>query len=147
VQECPELSFAFVGPVSAPEAAERLQAEARVRFFGVRPRSQLPSYLRGMAGALCWLRGNAFTRCQRPLTVLEYLAAGLPTVVRRSPSLEDLEDVLYFAEDAQEAEERLREALREDGEELRERRQARARECDWDVLTKRTAKILLECCG
>jgi glycosyltransferase involved in cell wall biosynthesis len=147
VESCPDLSFAFVGPVSAREAAARLQALPNARFLGVRPRSQLPGYLKGMDCALCWLRANAFTVCQRPLTVLEYLAAGLPTVVRASPSLDDLGDVLYLASDAGEAVASLHRALAEDRDELRDRRQARAREYDWDVLTRRSAEILLENCG
>jgi glycosyltransferase involved in cell wall biosynthesis len=147
VRSCPDLSFVFVGPVSAREVARRLQAIPNTRFLGPRPRSQLPAYLKRMACALCLLRPNAFSRCQRPLTVMEYLAAGVPTVVRPSPSLDDLGEVLYFANDAEEAGAALHRALEEDGEERRDRRQERAREYDWDVLTKRSAEILLECCG
>jgi len=82
-----------------------------------------------------------------PLTNLEYLAAGKPAVLRPTPSVADFSDLLYPANDPAEAVAALHRALAEDCEELRDRRQARAREYDWDVLTRRSAEILLENCG
>lgn len=143
----PSATFVFVGPVSAQEAAERLDALPNVSFTGAQARSQLPSYLKGMAATWCLLNLTAYTRCARPLTVMEYLAAGKPTVLKPSPSVDDLSDVLYFANSADEAVAQIHRALAEDSPELVAARQARAREYDWDVLTKRTAEIILDSCA
>lgn len=147
IRALPDIGFGFIGPVTDTTAAVRVQALPNVRFFGVIPsRFRLPAYLKGMGAAMCLLRPNGYARCMLPLTVLEYLAAGKPVVVRPSPSLTDFEDLLYAANTPEEAVAAIRRALAEDCEELRDRRQARAREYDWDVLTKRTAQIVLEAC-
>jgi glycosyltransferase involved in cell wall biosynthesis len=143
----PGRSFVFVGPVVATEAAEQLGKLPNVHFLGPRARYCLPSYLKGMDATMCLLRVSEYTEAARPLTVMEYLAAGKPVVVRRTRSLTDLGDVVYFAETKEEVIACIERALAEDSPELAERRQARAREYDWDVLTKKTAEIILECCG
>lgn len=145
--QLPSMSLAFVGTVSAQESAERLGALPNVCFTGVQPRSALPAYLKGMRATICLLNMTAYTRCARPLTVMEYLAAGKPTVLKSSPSVDDLSDLLYFANTADEAVAQIHRALEEDSPELVAARQARAREYDWDVLTKRTAEIILDSCA
>lgn len=147
MRSSPDKSFVFVGPVSAPEVAKRLRSLPNVRFTGPRPQYELPGHLKGMAATMCLLQMTAYTRCARPLTVMEYLAAGKPTVVRPSPALEDLADVLYLADDPAEISARICEAVQEDCPELVAARQARAREYDWDVLTARTAEIILDSCA
>ena len=113
----------------------------------VRYRSDLPSYVKGMDATMCMFQANAYTWNVRPLSVMEYLAAGRPTVFRPTPCVEDIADLLYFATGVDEAAAAVRRAVAEDSDEMVERRQARARECDWDVLTKRTAEIVLDTCG
>ncbi len=144
----PEVSFVFIGPVTAPEAAARLGALPNVHFLGmVKYRADLAAWLKGMSATLCFFRRNEYTRNVRPLTVMEYLAAGKPTVFRPSPSVADLADLLYLANTGEEAVACIQRAIAEDSPELVGQRQARAREYDWDVLTRKTAEIILETCG
>lgn len=143
----PQFSFAFVGPVTAGEAAARLGRLPNVHFLGTKPRFALPGYVKAMAVTTNLASATTFSANVMPLKVPEYLAAGKPVVARPVPSLKDLNDVLYLANDAEEAVACLQRALAEDGPELADRRQARARQYDWDVLTKKTAEIILESCG
>ncbi len=118
-----------------------------LRTVGSRPRHALPRYLQQFDATWCPFQRNAFTRAALPYRVLDALAAGKPVVTHASRSLDDLADVLYFADNVLETVKALRHALDEDCPELIAARQARAREYDWDVLTKRTAEIILESCA
>jgi glycosyltransferase involved in cell wall biosynthesis len=139
-------SFVFVGPVSAREAAQALARRPNVWFLGVKPRSALAAYLRAMDVTTCLLVRNDFTDAVLPLKVPEYLAAGKPVIATPVAALRDFAPVVRFVQTAAEAGLSVRELARTDNPSRAAERRAFARAYDWDVLTKHTAKLILETC-
>lgn len=148
VESMSEARFVFVGPVSDQDGSEALTRYANVRLVGSKPRGLLPSYLRHMDVTICPFQTNEFLQHAMPLKVLECLAAGKAVVVPPLRALDGLTDMLYLGTGAQETLAALRTALDEaDDPALVARRMARAREYDWDLLTRSTARAILDVCG
>ncbi|HLM84749.1 MAG TPA: hypothetical protein VK272_01030 [Solirubrobacteraceae bacterium] len=88
-------SVVFVGAVSPrlpASAREALSSRANIHLLGLRPRTQLPAYVRYLDVALLPYEDSVFTRYQSPMKFWEYLYAGPPIVglgsaeLRRHPA-------------------------------------------------------------
>ncbi|MGA2455218.1 MAG: hypothetical protein ABSG93_17035 [Solirubrobacteraceae bacterium] len=97
-------SLVFVGAISprlSAEARAALAARSNIHLLGLRPRTQLPGYIRHLDVALLPYKDSLFTRYQSPMKVWEYLCAGPPIVgagsaeLRRYPA-----PLVHYAETA-----------------------------------------------
>ena len=83
-------SLVFVGPVSprlSAGAREALASRRNIQLVGVRPRDQLPAYIRHLDLALMPYADSLWTRHQSPVKFWEYLYAGPPILATGSPEL------------------------------------------------------------
>lgn len=130
----PDSSIALVGPVGPGDPSTDvgpLRAEPNIHLLGRRDHARLPEVLRGADAAIIPYARNTLTDSIFPMKVYEYLAAGLPMLATRLPSLEGVGDVIFAADGAEMA--RLAaEAIASDGPQLREQRSQRAAGHSWE---------------
>jgi uncharacterized SAM-binding protein YcdF (DUF218 family)/glycosyltransferase involved in cell wall biosynthesis len=74
----PDVSFALIGPEQTD--VSRLKALSNVHFFGQRPHSDLPRYVRGFDVGLVPYRITEYTANVYPTKLNEYLVMGIPVV-------------------------------------------------------------------
>jgi glycosyltransferase involved in cell wall biosynthesis len=149
-EEHPDWSFVFVGPeASQPGLRAEIDAvrgRSNAHFLGLRPKEDLPAYAQHADACLMPYRVLPYTDSIYPLKLHEYLATGTPVVSTPIETVRAFDHVVELAEGPQEWAEALERSL--DGEatapEARERRQAVAREHDWDELVDRVAEKLRE---
>ena len=131
----PDWSIALVGPIGPGQPdvdVGPLEAEPNVHLLGGRAYRDLPAVLRGADAAIIPYAVNELTRSVFPMKVYEYLAAGLPVVATRLPSLAGVEGIA-FASDAAELAHCIDGLLAEDSAERRRQRSTRAAEYSWDA--------------
>ncbi len=135
----------LIGPVKTGQVDEpRLRRYPNVHFLGVKPRSELPGYLKGLAVALVPYRTNELTRNIFPLKLFEYLAAGLPVVVSGLPELRRFEGIIGVADGPQDYPGLVRQAMLDDGPDKRAERVALAAENTWDHRVEEISTLVEE---
>lgn len=83
-------SLVFVGAVSprlSAPARAAMAARSNIHLLGLRPRTELPGYIRHLDVALLPYEDSLFTRYQSPMKFWEYLYAGPPIVGTGSAEL------------------------------------------------------------
>lgn len=131
----PEWSIVLIGPVGLGDPdtdVSELARAANVHLLGHREPAGLPALLRGADAALIPYRLNRLTASIFPMKVYEYLAAGLPVVSTRLPSLAGVEEI-EFAANAAETAAALGELLASDDEDRRRVRSHTAAGHSWQA--------------
>lgn len=130
--QMPSWSFVLIGLVQEgnPEV-DQLRALPNVHFLGLKARTELPGYLASLDVSLIPYKINELTRGIYPLKLHEYLAAGLPVVATPIPSLQNMADVIYLADDGPSFVEALQRAAEEDSPRRHEQRRKMAQSHDW----------------
>jgi glycosyltransferase involved in cell wall biosynthesis len=136
-----ELSFVFVGPVSANTSG--LAGQANVRFLGPVSHDDVVRYTGSFdAGILPYVL-TKYTADIMPVKLKEYLAAGLPVVATRLPEVCRFADrhpgTISFADTSETFVAALRRAVADDTASV-ERRMEIARLYDWDVQMSRMSE-------
>jgi glycosyltransferase involved in cell wall biosynthesis len=132
-RQAPELSFVFIGPVTADVG--RLAAHGNVRFLGPVPHDDIVKYTGSFdAGILPYVLTD-YTSDIMPVKLKEYLAAGLPVVATHLPEVCRFADqhpgTISFADTPATFTAALRLAVAEDTPASVERRIEVARHYDW----------------
>jgi teichuronic acid biosynthesis glycosyltransferase TuaH len=100
-------SLVFVGPISprlTTEAREALASRSNIHLFGLRPRDELPAYVRHIDLAMLPYADNLWTRHQSPVKLWEYLYAGPPILATGCAELRRYQPALLsYAEGPEEA--------------------------------------------
>jgi glycosyltransferase involved in cell wall biosynthesis len=137
-------SFVLVGPVGTGDPstdASALDSEPNVYMLGFRPYAELPAVLRGADVGLIPYALNDLTASVFPMKVYEYLAAGLPIVATRLPSLEGQPGVA-FGDGPDAMVEEIDRALRGRGGRAREERARLAVGHSWDARLAEIARAV-----
>ena len=144
-------SFVFIGLERSPEhqmeeALRALQKLPNVHFIGRRTLQEIPAYLKGCdVLSIPWLLDD-ISLSGSPLKLYEYLAAGKPVVSTPLRHLMHLQDVMYFAGDANEWIKAIEAALQEDKPRMVQERDKIARENTWnkkaDFVSQKLAEAL-----
>ena len=92
----PAWSFVFVGLVRC--SVERLARLKNVHLLGIKRPERLPGFMKAFHAGIIPHKVDAFTVCQNPVKLYEYLAAGLPVVSTGLPELEDYRDLVRTAD-------------------------------------------------
>lgn len=94
-------SLIFGGPVISSEVAVELEQIPRVKLLGKLPYAGLPQLARESDVLIMPYRDMEVTRQMQPLKMTEYLATGLPAVVRDLPATRAWQDALDIAASAE----------------------------------------------
>jgi glycosyltransferase involved in cell wall biosynthesis len=140
----PDWSIVLVGPVGLGDPltdASALGRTANIHLLPARPYDQLPAVLRGAQAAIIPYQLNELTASIFPMKVYEYLAAGLPTVATRLPSIKDT-DGITFADDAAGFATALEQLMHADGPQARAGRTRLAEGHSWDVRVHEIAALI-----
>jgi glycosyltransferase involved in cell wall biosynthesis len=144
----PRWSIAVVGPIGNVSGKEQALAElsslANVHFLGSKPVDALPAYTQHVDVCLMCYEVNDYTRYIYPLKLHEYLASGRPVVSSAIQAALAHADVVAVARSDEEWLAALDRAV-EPGALAADavaRRQARARQHDWDALAGRVADLI-----
>lgn len=134
----PNYSFVLIGQFALNEKDAGLESLGlanlpNVYYLGPRPYEEKKYYLAGLDMEIIPYQLNDYTvgGCF-PVKFHDALAAGLPTVVTNLPAYVPFKKVTYIAKNADEFSKKIELALKEDGPERIEERQAVAKENDWD---------------
>lgn len=140
----PDWSLVVVGPIiephgdSARAVEQKSQLEAlkqlpNVHLVGRRKQQDLPGYLKAFdVCAMAYPIIQNVMHSESPLKMYEYLAAGKPIVSSPLPLIMHLDNVMGFAQNADEWIKAIEIALRDNDQERVEERQKIARANTWD---------------
>ena len=150
VEKHPEWSFVFVGQIMAhpglQEIVERLSSRKNVHFLGGKSVTALAAYPQHFDVCIMPYCNDNYTKFIYPLKLHEYLGGGQPVVGTRIRSLEDFEDSITLATNIEEWSAGITAGLSTQAasQQMRDARQAVARQHDWDLLVLRIARIMIE---
>jgi len=127
----PEWTFVIIG--SGDQMTTKLRTLPNVRLVGELPYSELPACVHAFDVCLVPFRLLPVIAATDPVKVYEYLAAGKPVVATDLAELRQHADLLYIAQDCEGFERAIAQALHEDCDCKRFRRQRFARDNSWEV--------------
>ncbi len=128
----PAWSFVLIGGVLGGYDPKPLNDLPNVHRLGMKPVSQLPSYVNAFDVGIIPYVVNGFTRSITPLKFGEYLAAGKPIVTTNLPAVELYDGALLVADTTDEFEACIEQAIHHNTAAAREKRLAVVRKHDWD---------------
>lgn len=130
----PDWSFVFIGDRRGKSKQwSALNSLPNAHFLGPRKLAELPGYLKHVdVGLMPYIMTDKILIADSPLKLYEYLATGKPVVTVPLPSLSHLKPVVRFANDADEWEAAIEDALNEKAEYMIEQRQLIASQNTWD---------------
>lgn len=144
-QNMKKASFILVGPINpGADARERLSGLSNVFFPGPKPYKEIPNWAGKFDICILPYIINQFTRNIFPNKLFEYLATGKPVISSPIPSVSDYADekLIYIAENPVRFLEKIQLALKEDNEELAEKRMALARANTWDIRVEDISTVI-----
>ena len=127
----PDWNFIFIGPIETDISF--LKNTNNIHFFGPRPYSILPEYLKGFNVATIPFVFNDVTLRASPIKFYEYLASGIPIVSTNLPDLRPMKDYAYLANNSAEYIEFLNEALNNDSDKMKNKRMEISRKFSWST--------------
>jgi len=113
----PDVSFVFIGPVLAPNAAVQasidgvLKGRANVHWLGPKPHDELPNYLRAFDVCLNPLERGPFSDRRSPLRFYDFLATGKPVDSTDIAEASSHEGQVWIAENSAEMKHNIRQAI------------------------------------
>ena len=133
----PEWSFLMVGPITSEEpedqsAYSELLALPNVLFVGRVDVAEVPHYINACDVCLMPYKVNVWTKHVNSLKLFEYLACGKPVVGTDIAACREVGEYVRVATDAEDFEQQIAEALRENGSELVAGRRALAARNTWE---------------
>jgi glycosyltransferase involved in cell wall biosynthesis len=139
-RERPAWQWIFIGNKSRGVEIESLP---NIHFLPPVSYQELPKYAAGFdVCVLPWDTDKAFTSYGSAIKVREYLATGKPVVISPLPEYEPMRDVLRIARSQEDFLNLVDEALRESGDDLRQRRQDAVREGTWDARAEWVSNLI-----
>jgi glycosyltransferase involved in cell wall biosynthesis len=139
-RERPSWQWIFIGNKSRGVEIESLP---NTHFLPAVPYEELPSYAAGFdVCVLPWDTDKAFTSYGSAIKVREYLATGKPVVISPLPEYEPMRDVLRIARSQDDFLNLVEEALRENGPEASQKRQAAVKDGTWDARAEWVSNLI-----
>ena len=141
-KERPEWQWIFIGNRSRGIEIENLP---NTHFLPPVSYDQLPTYAAGFdVCVLPWETEQTFTSYGSAIKVREYLATGKPVVISPLPEYEHLKDVLRIARSREEFLRCVEEALQENDESAKAKRQAAVANGTWDARAEWVSDLIDE---
>jgi len=127
----PNLTFVFIGHTFGSDI-RKLQQLKNVHFLGERPYSELPNYLHEFDVCLIPFKVTPLIIATHPVKIYEYLAAGKAVVTTDIPELLPMDNLCYIAKNKQDFLVKIDLALKENDENLVQRRMDFASKNTWE---------------
>ncbi|HEV2883786.1 MAG TPA: glycosyltransferase [Pyrinomonadaceae bacterium] len=138
--ERPEWQWVFIGNRSRGLDIEHLP---NTHFLPPVAYDKLPNYAAGFdVCVLPWETEHSFTSYGSAIKVREYLATGKPVVISPLPEYEPFKDVLRIARSRDDFFLKVEDALRENGTNLAQRRQASVMSGTWDARAEWVSQLV-----
>ena len=131
--EIPHVSVALVGGMISAKHFAPVRGLGNIHFLGYRQPEEVAAFIQHADVCIMPHVADSFTKSMNPLKLYEYLAAGKPVVATRVPGLEEFEDVVQFADDADSFIGLIKETLRAKGENLAAECLSFAERRDWST--------------
>lgn len=129
-----DISFVFAGPMEKELIPDYFFNIPNIHFTGRIPYNQMPNMLKGFDVAIIPFKKTAESTTVFPLKLFEYLGAGKPIVSTDfNPDLKNFtDDLVSYCSDALTFSNAIAEALKNDCDELKEKRIELASQHTWD---------------
>ena len=138
----PDWSIVLVGPEDVNFKASKLHQLKNVHFLGNKTGIDLPSYLNHFDVAINPQLLSPVTIGNYPRKIDEYLAMGKPTVATKTEAMSVFADYTYLAENKAEYIVSIEKAIRENNDQLIEKRKEFARTHTWANNVEEISKAL-----
>ncbi|HUT21886.1 MAG TPA: glycosyltransferase [Candidatus Bipolaricaulota bacterium] len=130
----PDKILVLLGPIwreKKGEIKKKLGNLSNVKLLGRIKYTDLPAYLNQYDVCIIPHKIDNFIKSTDPMKLYDYLAAGKPVVTTRGAGVEVYKNDIYIADDFEQFNKFVNEALKEDSAEMAEKRKNIARKQDW----------------
>jgi len=148
LEKNPKCNFVLIGKPIGETGKRLMQLEKQypnLYLLGHKPHTLIRSYQKH-ADILFSFKNPHMTKGGDSLKIYEYLRTGNPIVSTKVSPAHRFNDLIYVANDKHQFDEYLKQALREDDQEKREKRKQAARDNTWekrvDVILERVLRLL-----
>jgi len=140
-RENQDKSFVLIGPLwpAFAEEAKKFRKFKNIYLFGRRSYELSPYYMQNFDVAIIPHKLTKFMKSTSSLKLLEYLSCGKPVVSVPISGAEKIGHLVFLATDYAEFNKRINQALLENNEELKRKREKYAAACSWE---KKVAEML-----
>jgi glycosyltransferase involved in cell wall biosynthesis len=128
----PEWNIVLIGPEDDTFKKSKLHLMKNVWFLGSKKENELPTYLNAFDVAINPQIVNEVTRGNYPRKIDEYLAMGKPVVATQTEAMDYFSEFVSLATSNTEWVESIEKELKNDNEELQEKRMSYAAEHTWE---------------
>lgn len=144
VQDHPDKTFAFVGPISESDVPTEFYSYSNVLFTGPVAYEEMPAIIKGFDLALIPFKVDEVSRTIFPLKLFEYLGAGKAVVSTEfNPDLKEFtEDTVQFCSDAESFSKAVQTSIDTNGEENKAKRIRIASLNTWENRVEQISDIL-----
>jgi len=117
-EQHPDWTFAMVGPTDDKYVPKWFYETENIKCLGRQPYERLPEFLKNFTVGIIPFQIDEVSNTIFPLKLFEYLGAGLPTVTTNfNPDiLDELADVIYRGDNAEDFAKAVEQALKENNE-------------------------------
>lgn len=140
-------SIVLIGPIWKPvekEVKNKLGKFKNVHFLGRVPFQEAPAYIHKFDVGIIPHKIDEFIKYTNPMKMFEYLACGKPIVSTPGAGVDMLSDLVYLARTADEFNNKVEKALREDNENLKQQRLDLVRRHSWGKRVEKMKEIMFE---
>ena len=137
-RENQDKSFVLIGPLwpAFAEEAKKFRKFKNIYLFGRRSYELSPYYMQNFDVAIIPHKLTKFMKSTSSLKLLEYLSCGKPVVSVPISGAEKIGHLVFLATDYAEFNKRINQALLENNEELKRKREKYAAACSWEKKTE-----------
>ncbi len=139
-----EFSFVFIGPLQTNVSL--LTGLENVYFLGKKDHREIPFFVKHFDVCMIPYLITDYTRNVYPTKMNEYLAMAKPVVSTNLPEVtafnEEYGDIIYAADDKERFSEQIGRAIRDDGQVLKDRRIAIAKENNWGSRIEKMSALI-----
>ena len=126
----PNMSLVLVGPISTD--ISELKTLDNIFFLGPKPYDLIPHYGKYFDVSIMAWEKNRWIELCNPVKMKEYLALANPIVTTRYPEAEQYSQLIYIADDYDDFVNKVKIAVKEDNDLIRERRRQAVVNETWD---------------
>ncbi len=138
----PDKSFVIIGMIWPNSRIEKLKKYSNLFLLGQKKYQDIPAYLKEFSAAIIPHKINKFTRSMNPLKLYEYLAAGKPIISTGVAGLEKFTDLVSVADDYEEFNKKLNDAIAVETLDKVGMRKKIAQENSWSVRANAMLRII-----